>query len=51
MEYIDRMVKDCEIYLKFGDKIYGLSKGEEEEIENAVNDLFKVLNISFWSLW
>lgn len=51
MECIDRMVEDCEIYLKFGDKIYSLSKGEEEEIENAINDLFKVLSISFWCLW
>ena len=51
MECIDRMVKDCEIYLKFGDKIFGLSKNEEEEIENAINDLFKVLSIVFWSMW
>lgn len=50
MECIDRMVKDCEIYLKFGDKIFGLSKNEEEEIKNAINDLFKVLSIVFWSM-
>ena len=50
MECIDRMVKDCEIYLKFGNKIFGLSKNEEEEIKNAVNDLFKVLSIVFWSM-
>lgn len=50
IECIDRMVKDCEIYLKFGDKILGLSKNEEEEIKNAINDLFKVLSIVFWSM-
>lgn len=50
MECIDRMVKNCEIYLKFGDKIFGLSKNEEEEIKNAINDLFKVLSIVFWSM-
>ena len=50
MECIDRIVKDCEIYLKFGDKIFGLSKNEEEEIKNAINDLFKVLSIVFWSM-
>ena len=50
IECIDRMVKDCEIYLKFRDKIFGLSKNEEEEIKNAVNDLFKVLSIVFWSM-
>ena len=50
-ECIDRMVEDCEFYLKFGDKIYGLSKDEEKKIDNAVNDLFKVLSIVFWSMW
>ena len=50
MECIDRMVKDCEIYLKFGDKIFGLSKNEEEEIKNAINNLFKILSIVFRSM-
>ena len=50
-ECIDRMIKDCEFYLKFGDKIYGLSKDEEKKIDKAVNDLFKVLSIVFWSMW
>lgn len=50
-ECIDRMVKDCETFLKCGNDIYGLTKSEGKEIENAVNDLFKVLSISFWSLW
>ena len=45
------MVEDCEFYLKFGDKIYGLSKDEEKKIDNAVNDLFKVLSIVFGSMW
>ena len=51
MECIDRMVKDCEIYFKFGDNIFRFSEDEKEKIKNAVNDLFKVLSISFWCLW
>ena len=50
-ECIDRMVKDCETFLKYGDDIYSLTKSRGKEIENAINDLFKILSISFWSLW
>ena len=50
-ECIDRMVKDCETFLKCGNDIYSLTKSEGKEIENAINDLFKVLSIVFWSMW